>query len=133
MKLYHPIVNLRVYLTCESTASFLPGDFALILFRRRLIRWLFFVSVLTCSLPSVPIPCTRPPNSGLLVSLSTPPSPASGDSSSVPTWFKVACGLEITVEFFMFSVVVTGACLQGFPPNSLWRIGERTGTKDAIW
>lgn len=77
--------------------------------------------LLTCSLPSVPIPdpSALPPNRGLLVSLSTPPSPASGDSSTVVTWFIVAWGLEITVEFFMFSAVVTGACLLGFPPNNL--------------
>ncbi len=56
------------------------------------------------------------------MSLSTPPSPPSGDSSTVATWFMVACGLEITVEFFMFSAVVRGACLLGFPPNNLWKI-----------
>lgn len=82
---------------------------------------------LTCSLPSVPIPdpCTLPPNRGLLVSPSTPPTPPSGDSSTVVTWFKVAWGLEITVEFFMFSAVVTGACLLVFPPNNLRQARRR--------
>ncbi len=96
----------------------------------------FYMFLLTCSLPSVPMPnpCTLPPNRGLLVSPSPPPSPPSGDSSTVPTWFIVAWGLEITVEFFIFSAVVTGACLLGFPPNNLWTITEgrkgETGAKE---
>lgn len=88
----------------------------------------------TCSLPSVPIPdtCTLPPNRGLLVSVSAPPTPPSGDSSTVVTWFKAAWGLEITVEFFMFSAVVTGACLLVFPPNNLWKVRRRAQVKAEI-
>lgn len=91
--------------------------------------------LLTCSLPSVPVPdpSALPPKRGLLVSLSPPPSPPSGDSSTVATWFMVAWGLEITVEFFMFSAVVTGACLLGFPPNNLLKSKEeRRGEKKRI-
>lgn len=93
----------------------------------------YCIPLLTCSLPSVPIPSpgALPPNRGLMVSLSTPPSPPSGDSSTVPTWFMVAWGLEITVEFFMFSAVVTGACLLGFPPNNLRT--SREGRKGENW
>lgn len=32
--------------------------------------------------------------------------------------------MEITVEFFMFSAVVTGTCLLDLPPNNLERDGE---------
>lgn len=76
------------------------------------------------------------------MSLSTPPRPPSGDSSTVATWFMVAWGLEMTVEFFMFSAVVTGACLLGFPPNNLWGVTknntrlkhkQRRKLKSVLW
>lgn len=56
-------------------------------------------------------------------------TPPSGDSSTVVTWFKVAWGLEITVEFFMLSAVVTGACLLDFPPNNLLKYERELSLK----
>lgn len=96
------------------------------------ITQVHMVVLRTCSLPSVPIPdpSALPPNMGLLVSLSPPPSPPSGDSSTVATWFMVAWGFDITVEFFKFSAVVTGACLLGFPPNNLSNVRE--GIKEKV-
>ncbi|TNN58920.1 hypothetical protein EYF80_030833 [Liparis tanakae] len=75
---------------------------------------------LEASLSSAPSTRSSKLKRGLLVSLSAPAGAPSGDSGTVPTWFMVAWGLKMTVAFFMFSAVVTGACLQGFPPNSLW-------------
>lgn len=56
-----------------------------------------------------------PPYRGLL-----PPLLAEGESRATPCWPE----LEMTVEFFMFSAVVTGACLLDLPPNNLKRDGE---------
>ena len=92
--------------------------------KTRAVLW-----VLTDSLPSVPIPepRARPPNRGLQLSVSPPAGPPPGGSVAGPE----AWGLEMTVEFFMLSAVVTGACFPGFPPNSLRDEGEGEGEGDA--
>lgn len=46
----------------------------------------------------------------------------------------VAWGLEMITEFFMFSEVVTGPGLLGFPPKSLRKVGEDTsGYLFPVW
>lgn len=89
------------------------------------MHFFFFIYcfLLTGSLPSVPVPepSARPPPNRRPPPPSLTSGPPSGDSSRGATWFRVAWGLEMTVEFFMFSAVVTGACLLCFPPNNLWK------------